>query len=202
MGLGLPSGGGGDFITYLKFNAKAGRWYTKNDDGDEYEVKPGFSAIFDLENIRTGYMKFAAGMAPDFVYDSTAGAMDADQPDDGYKRGFTVHVFSPKALGGVREISSTAGVFNNAMNQLYGEYEAGLADNAGNLPVVQVQDATAVESKHGTNYAPVLKLIKWAARPDDLPNDTPKQAPKAAPKAAAAPAKEAEPEMADEDEFF
>ena len=106
------------------------------------------------------------------------------------------------SLGGVREISSTAGVFNNAMNQLYGEYEAGLADNAGNLPVVQVQDATAVESKHGTNYAPVLKLIKWAARPDDLPNDTPKQAPKAAPKAAAAPAKEAEPEMADEDEFF
>ena len=123
MGLGLPSGGGGDFITYLKFNAKAGRWYTKNDAGDEYEVKPGFSAIFDLENIRTGYMKFAAGMAPDFVYDSTAGAMDADQPDDGYKRGFTVHVFSPKALGGVREISSTAGVFNNAMNALYSDYE-------------------------------------------------------------------------------
>ena len=198
MGLGLPSGGGGDFITYLKFNAKAGRWYTKNDAGDEYEVKAGFSAIFDLENIRTGYMKFAAGMAPNFIYDSTVGAEDADQPDDGYKRGFTVHVFSPKALGGVREISSTAGVFNNAMNEIYGEYEAGLADNAGNLPVVQVQDATPVESKHGTNYAPVLKLIKWVARPDDLPNDTPK----AAPKAAAAPAKEAAPEMADEDEFF
>ena len=200
MGLGLPSGGGGDFITYLKFNAKAGRWYTKNDDGDEYEVKPGFSAIFDLENIRTGYMKFAAGMAPDFVYDSTAGAMDADQPDDKYKRGFTVNVFSPKALGGVREISSTAGVFNNAMNQLYGEYEAGLADNAGNLPVVQVQDATPVESKHGTNYAPVLKLIKWAARPDDLPDDTPKAAPKAAQKAAAP-----EPAIADaggDDEYF
>ena len=66
MSLGLPQGGDGDFIPYLKYNAKAGRWYSKVENNGEFEEKEieGLTAIFDLANIRTGYMKFAAGEAP------------------------------------------------------------------------------------------------------------------------------------------
>ena len=63
MGLGLPSGGSGDFVLYIKYNAKAGRWYSKYDEEGDKEVSD-MTAVFDLANIKTGQIKFAAGQAP------------------------------------------------------------------------------------------------------------------------------------------
>ena len=167
MGLGLPSGGTGDFVLYIKYNAKAGRWYSKYDGEGDREVND-MTAVFDFANIKTGLLKFAAGQAPEHSFDSAAGANDATQPDEGFKRGFLVHIFSDKNIGGLREFSSNAGVCNDAMNALYDAWEAGVASNPGKLPVVKCTSVTAIEGKHGTNYQPVLEIIDWTQRPEAM----------------------------------
>lgn len=171
MGLGLPAGGTGDFILYAKYNAKAGRWASKYEGEGDKEVA-NMTAIFDLENIKTGQIKFAAGQAPEQSFDSSVGANDATQPDDGFKRGFLVHIFSEKNIGGLREFSSNAGVCNEAMNSLYDAYEKGKGDNPGKLPVVKCAKVEAIEGKHGTNYQPVLEIIQWADRPEEMVGDS------------------------------
>jgi hypothetical protein len=65
-----PAGGDGNFTVYVKYNAKAGRWYTKEDkpEATEYEVT-NMTAMFDIPNIRTGWFLFAAGVAPAKTFD-------------------------------------------------------------------------------------------------------------------------------------
>ncbi|MCP4700702.1 MAG: hypothetical protein GY862_28185 [Gammaproteobacteria bacterium] len=174
-GLGLPTGGDGNFVPYLKYNAKAGRWYTKDDEGAEFEVSQ-ITAVFDFTGIKTGLMMFATGQAPDYVFDSAVGANDAVQPAGGlHKRGFQLLVFAEKSFNGVRELSSTAGVVNKVMNELYGAYDVAPEKAQGQLPVVTCNGVTPVESKHGTNYAPNLAIVGWTVRPaafDEAPADT------------------------------
>jgi hypothetical protein len=168
MGLGLPTGGGGDFVTYLKYNAKAGRWYTKDDDGNEYEVeKPRM--IMDFANIKTGAFKFQAGVAPEMNFDTSIGSGDAAMPDDKFKRGFVVHVFSPK-IGGLRELSATSGTMNEVINDLYDQFDSAPEKAQGKVPVVACTGVMPIEGKHGTNYKPVMTLEKWADRPAELKN--------------------------------
>ena len=167
MGLGLPTSGSGDFIPFIKYNAKAGRWYTKSDAGDVTEVQT-LGAVFDLENIKTGYIKFGAGAAPEYRFDTATGKGDAEQPDDRFKRGFIVNIFSDKNIGGLREFSSTAGVVNDTMNDLYDDYLEGLKANPGKLPVVQCIEVMPIEGAHGTNYAPTLKIAAWTDRPEAM----------------------------------
>lgn len=208
-----PAGGDGTFTPYLKYNAKAGRWYTKEDKQDAQEFEVGnMTAIFDLENIKTGWFLFAAGVAPAKTYDPSL-AQAAPKPGDGFKRGFEVQAFSEKNLLGLREFSSTAGAVIEAMNALYDQWEADRAANAGKVPVVKCARVVPVTNKHGTNYQPVLEIVSWADRPSTLAAAanaavaaaTPAPAPAAAPAqhvgppaAAAAPA----PAMADADVEF
>jgi hypothetical protein len=196
MGLGLPQAGdGGDFVLFAKYNAKSGRWFAKQDDGEEIEVdKP--TCIIDLANIKTGVMKFMAGQAPDYIYDSAAGAIDAVKPDDTYKRGFTVNLYG-KSLGGLRELSSTALSMNGEINKLYEAWEEGKDANPGMVPVMKCSGVTPIESKHGTNYAPNISLVKWTDRPDELHDTgTPKKV-----ETLKVVAPVAEAEEGDDDEF-
>ncbi len=190
MGFMSAPSGGGDFVTYVKYNAKAGRFYTKPDGGgDEYEVTD-FTAIFDMENLQTGWFLFAAGQAPSKVMDPSLTQMTAN-PGEGYKRGFQLNLYSDKNLNGLREFSSTAGVVIEAMNTLYDQWEANKGANAGKLPVVKSIGVTPITGKHGTSYRPDLQIVAWADRPSQL------AAPTAAPAAPApAPATSAPPPAA------
>lgn len=173
---------GGEFTTYVKYNAKAGRWYTKADEqnAEEYEVT-NMTAIFDIDNIRTGWFLFAAGVAPVKQYDPSL-TEAAPKPGEGFKRGFEMKVFSDKNLGGVREFASTAGAVIDAMNSVHDQWMAGKEANAGKLPVIQCTGVVPVTGKHGTNYSPTLQIVSWADRPAELAAD------KAPPTQAAAPA--------------
>lgn len=167
MGFMSAPSGGGDFVTYVKYNAKAGRFYTKPDGGgDEYEVSD-FTAIFDMENLQTGWFLFAAGQAPSKVMDPSLTQMSAS-PGEGYKRGFQLNLYSEKNLSGLREFSSTAGVVIEAMNTLYDQWEAHKAENGGKLPVVKSFGVTPITGKHGTSYRPDLQIVSWADRPAQL----------------------------------
>lgn len=205
------SGGeGGEFKVYVSYNAKAGRWYTKEDKPDamQFEVTD-MTAVFDMDNLQTGWFLFAPGVAPVKSFDPSL-AEAAAKPGEGFKRGFQIDVFSSKNLLGVREFSATAGIVIDAMNDLHDHWLAGKDANAGKLPVVKCVGVTPVTNKHGTNYKPQLEIVSWVARPAELAGSPAKPAAAtAAPPPAAAthappPAASAPPPVAvaaDEVEF-
>ena len=189
MALGLSTGsegGSGNFKPILKYDARAGRFFRvdRSDESgswqtDNVDITQGFQAVFDLDNIEVGYIKFAAGGPPDFrmvPLGSALPARPADQGTDGkpaYKQGFRLSVKLTKAAGGdVRELSSTAGVVVGALDGLHTAYEAGKGANPGKLPVVALTGSTPIKSsgkgQSSTNYAPIFEIVKWVDRPADL----------------------------------
>jgi hypothetical protein len=178
MGLNISTGGGEDFAPYVKYNAKAGRWYVKKDEGEVEVQNPVFVADFD--NIKTGWFHFAAGIAPSIVYDPNL-ETPAPKPSENHKKGFELQVFSKATLGGVCVFSSTSGIVGSAINEIYEQYLKEKAANQGALPVVQCTGVSAEVGKHGTNYKPVLGIAKWIPRPAEFGGSSAQVAPQAAP---------------------
>lgn len=191
-----PAGSEGGFKVYVSYNAKAGRWYTKKDEPDapQFEVTD-MTAIFDMDNLQTGWFLFAPGVAPVKHMDPSL-AQAAPSPGEGFKRGFQLDVFSDKNLLGVREFSATAGIVIEAMNDLHDHWLAGKDANLGKLPVVKCVGVTPVTNKHGTNYRPQLEIVKWVDRPAALGTAPAASAPAAPPPPAAAPAQHVPPPAA------
>lgn len=173
----------GSYDPYIKWNGKAGRFFIRENDDDK-EVTPD-RFILDLESIKTGWMHFAAGMAPDRVWDVSL-SQPAARPTENHKRGFLVKVYS-KNLGGKFELSGNSMHLCAAMNDLYSAFEAEKSSNVGKVPVIKYDGSTAMKDKHGTNYKPKFVLEKWVDRPAEL-DATPAQASAPATQAQAAPA--------------
>jgi hypothetical protein len=181
------SGDGEDFKVYVKYNAKAGRWYTKEDkpDAEEFEVQD-MTAVFDFENLRTGWFLFAPGVAPVKQLNEELRHW-APKPSPDFKQGFQINVFSSKNLMGVREFASTAGAVIDAMNDTYDDYSTSPESKTGKLPIVRCINVKPITSKHGTNYQPVLSIIGWTERPAELTADQPKAEPSPPPMQKAEP---------------
>ena len=169
-------GGDGEFTVYVKYNAKAGRWYTKDDqpNATEFEVV-NMTAVFDIPNLKTGWFLFQAGSAPDKAINPQLAAW-GPKPSDAHKRGFQINLFSDKNLLGVREFASTAGSVIEAMNGLYDAWLAAPEAAQGKLPVVKCAGVLPVTGTHGVNYAPVLEIVAWVDRPAQLGEVTAKAA--------------------------
>lgn len=185
MGLGLPvSSGGGDRTPIIKYDARAGRIHridrsnaSGNWETSEEEITNGFQAIFDLENIETGWLNFPAGSAPD-IRVVKIGTPLPDRPSDKHRAGFRLLMKLGKSCGGdLREMASNAKVSIAAMDKLYDAYIAGVQEHPGKLPVVILAGTEKVVSsgkdEHGkpqssTNYQPVWEITKWADRPAEL----------------------------------
>lgn len=157
----------GEFVPFVSYNAKAGRWYTKPEGGGDMHEVTNMTAVFDMENIKTGWFHFSAGAAPVKHMDPSLSQQSA-KPGDDFKRGFELLVYSDKNLGGVREFASTAGVVIDAMNALHDSWIAAAAQNPGKLPVVKCAGVLPVTGKHGTNYSPSLEIVSWVDRPAAL----------------------------------
>lgn len=190
------TGGEGGFKVFVSYNAKAGRWYTKEDkqEAEQFEVT-NMTAIFDMDNLKTGWFLFAPGVAPVKNMDPSL-AQAAPKPGEGFKRGFELEVFSEKNLLGLREFSSTAGIVIDAMNDLYDHWSTDKVSNPGKLPVVKCVGVTPVTNKHGTNYKPQLEIVSWADRPAELAGAPAPAAAAPAPAAQSAPAAHAPPPTA------
>jgi hypothetical protein len=165
--MSVPSSGG-DFKVFVSYNAKAGRWYTKNDGKDEpmFEVTD-MTAVFDMPNLVTGWFKFSSGVAPEKVMDPSL-ADAAPNPGADFKRGFQIDLYSDKNLMGLREFSSTAGIVIEAMNNLYDMWMAAPENASGKLPVVRCSGVLPISNKHGTNYQPTFEIVGWTDRPAGL----------------------------------
>ena len=59
--------GSGSSRPYVKYNAKAGRWYIRG-ESDDVEIQPP-TFIIDFDNIVSGWFLFREGQAPDRALD-------------------------------------------------------------------------------------------------------------------------------------
>ncbi len=168
MGLNIVKQSG-DFDKYVKFNGKSGRWSMKDEQDVEQEIIPGIF-VADLENIKTGWLYFAAGVAPDKVFDQSL-TQPAAKPSEFHKRGFSLRLFSNSSFRGVVELSANSMHICNSINELYESYEIGKVQNPNMLPVVKFTGTTPMKDKHGTNYKPIFVIEKWIARPPELLSD-------------------------------
>ena len=66
--MGLNIGGSGSSKAYVKFNAKADKWFVRGADGKDAEIaRPNF--LVDFANIATGWLRFREGQAPERLMD-------------------------------------------------------------------------------------------------------------------------------------
>lgn len=172
--MGLNIGASGGFKTFIKYNAKAGRWFLRDSDGDK-EIPMPLGFVADMDNIATGWMKYQEGQAPQRRFDPDL-QTPAPSPGEGFKRGFVMMVFSARFFGGAAEFGGNSIHLANAFKDVYAEWEAARGAHAGKLPVITCETVEPMKDKHGTNYRPKLIIAQWVDRPNDLPNVSPVEA--------------------------
>lgn len=171
--MGLNIGGSGIIKPYVKYNAKADKWFVRSPEGGDQEIaRPTF--LLDLKNVRTGWLRFREGQAPERTIDPSLDR-SAPNPGEDFKRGFVVTAFSPKFFGGAVEFSSASIHLSNSMRDLYAAFEeqSGKPENRGKVPVVACTGSEAMKDKYGTNYRPRLEIVKWVDRPAELADESP-----------------------------
>lgn len=159
----------GDFVPYIKYNAKAGRWYVKPENATEEIEVTNPTLAFDMANIRTGWLFYSEGSGPEKVWDPSPSQMAAKPPGPRkFKRGFEVMVYSNAVVGGkklgLREFSSTAANVITAMLRMYAEYEEGVKSNVGKVPVFLCSGVKPINGAYGVNYEPQFGLQAWVDR--------------------------------------
>jgi hypothetical protein len=181
FGFSTETSGGGDFLPIVKYDARAGRIFRVDrvDTGGQFVSEPvditrNFKAIFDLENIETGWINFASGGAPDFKL-VPMGSLLPGRPTDQHKNGIRLMLKLAKECGGdrpIREIAGTSKAFLSGVEKLYHDYtdRAKQEGEGDKLPVVVLKDTTPITSgqgaKQSTNYVPVFEIVGWALRGD------------------------------------
>jgi hypothetical protein len=167
------------------------------------EVTPVFQAIFDLENIETGWLHFPTGGAPD-IRTVKIGSALPDRPSEKHRTGFRVLMLLGQQSGGdVREMAANAAVAIKGMDLLHDAYMASPDMKSGMLPVVRLSGTLPITTSgkangqpvSSTNYQPVWQIVKWVPRPQQLmPGYDPQKEAAAPPQqAAAAPPAQAAP---------
>lgn len=196
--------GGGDFTPYIKYNAKAGRFYVKSPDptAPEIEVINPRLAV-DFDNIKTGWVLYQEGQAPQRLWDVN-GVRQPRPQDVGlakWKEGFEVSVYGGDVIQtigdklGLREFGGSSGSLINGILKAHALYTAAKAANIGNVPVFNVTGVVPVKTAKATNYEPVFQLEKWVPRAAipafngnaTPPTDRAAQAPQPAPQPAPMP---------------
>ena len=173
MSLNLSTGG--DFSPFIKYNAKAGRWFIRGDNGTDVEIEHPRFAI-DLANIRQGWILFPQASPPSFVWDVQG--MRAPKPEGAYKDGFKVFIMGTDPQPGlanqnigVREWSSNAYAVKAGMMDLYRLYKASEKQNPNKIPVVRCVNVKIIKGEYGDSFEPVFTLEAWVDR-DRVPQLT------------------------------
>jgi hypothetical protein len=172
MSLGINTETSGEFRPYLKYDARAGRFFrAKNKDANEQsdvDVTHNFAALMDLEHIKIGWLHFPAGAAPHYVVQDISKGMPERPAGGQHKQGFVMNLM----LAGnqqVYEMSSSSKATVGSFNLLHDEYLAAPESKQGKLPIVSFVGTNIIEtsSSKGTtrNYQPVWKITGWVARP-------------------------------------
>jgi hypothetical protein len=170
---------GGDFMPIVKYDARAGRLFridridtNGNFANEAVDITQSFKAIADFENMATGWVLFAAGIAPDFNVVRIGKEFPA-RPSDKHKHGVRLSIKLAKDCSGdkpIREMAGTSKAFLSGVEDVYTQYLAEKDNHTGSLPVIILEKTTPVRSGTGehssTNYHPAFKIVGWAPRGD------------------------------------
>ncbi len=166
MSLNLSTGG--DFSPFIKYNAKAGRWFVRGDNDTDVEI-PNPRFAIDLENIRVGWILFPQASPPSFVWDFEG--VRAPKPEGDYKDGFKAFVMGTDPQPGlanqnigVREWSSNAYAAKAGMMALYRQYEATEKQNPNGIPVVRCVSVKVIKGEYGDSFEPEFIIDAWVNR--------------------------------------
>ena len=155
--LNLSSGGGSG--NYIRFSPQANAW--TNNNNEEIQLK---KVVFDIDNIRTGWLLLGVGVR-DWVQDDSVGKK-GPQPSPEHRRGFDITLYNREM--GAAAFSSN-GVGNNiALETMYKACAAEREANPGKLPVLEYQGSKAEKIGKGTTRIPIFVLKGWVARPAGL----------------------------------
>ena len=174
---GMNKSSGEDFVPFMTYNAKAGRWYRKGDEtaGEhkQHDITNNFNGVFDLETIHTGWMLFASGNAPQFATQPMSmGPVGKPNDNPKWNEGVRLQVALPPELGGgTYELASAATSFLGPLWDLYQTlYQNDQSPApAGKLPHIKMTGVNQTGSGEKTNYAPVLEFVGWVDRPESMP---------------------------------
>jgi hypothetical protein len=170
---------GGSFTPIVRYDARSGRMFRMdrienngNFVNQAVDITQSIKAIVDFENMETGYLLFAAGIAPDFKV-VRIGNEFPDRPSDKHKHGVRLMIKLAKDCSGdkpIREMAGTSKAFLSGVEAVYTLYLAEKDNHHGKLPVIVLQKTTPVRSGTGdhssTNYQPTFKIVGWAPRGD------------------------------------
>jgi hypothetical protein len=163
------------FTPLVKFDARNGK-FTRCDrvevDGNwttrSVDITDDFEAVVDLPGIEVGWINLTAGSAPDFQM-HPLGTDIGERPSDRHKEGFRLRLLLRNGAGDdLRELTSTARVLWNAVDELHDAFLDAPAKHRGKLPVVGIAEVKAAITVNGVNYTPVFEILSWVARPPEL----------------------------------
>jgi hypothetical protein len=176
MALGLNfDSNSGDIMPIIKYDARAGRMFRiDREDGvnTPEDITDEFKAVFDFENVETGWIDFQTGGAPIFTL-SPFGTTPPPFPGGSAKPGVRVMLRLAQDCGNdVRELATTAKAALRGIDALHTAYMDAKDANPGKLPVVAIEKIIPIISEGGgqktTNYSPIFVIIGWTERPKDL----------------------------------
>jgi hypothetical protein len=127
----------------------------------------GFYAVVDFEHIRTGWILFESGFAPDIHWDDQLGT-PGPKPGAGHKRGLGVRVWCVDPDIGLRELITNGAGICAAIDKVYCEFEFAPQRAQGLLPLVECTAIIARETPFGTIYDPEFTNREWQSRPPRL----------------------------------
>jgi hypothetical protein len=161
----------------LKYDGRAGKFSLINrihEHGEwfsnQVDIAQGdFRAVFDLDNLETGWIHYPKGDIPDLKL-VKVGQDHGDPPSDQHKEGVRLLVLMDDDLSGdVRELMSTAGGLWNGLDTLHNVYMVDRDKNPGKLPVVVLSGTIDSGSATNPGYEPVFSISEWVPRPAELP---------------------------------
>ena len=174
----LTQNDGGDFLPYINWGSQAVQWSKK--EGEGMVTFQPTTAIFDIENIKVGWIKMEQGQAPIKIlehYKATPPAMPAEKTTNkqgrevnAYQKGFSVNVLLGKDFGEDRlfEFSTSQKGSLEAVAGLLEAYETGKDANQGKVPVVTFSGHTHKVMGKGSTNIPNLAITSWVDRPVEM----------------------------------
>lgn len=176
MALGIVTEASGNFVPFIKFDARAGRWFRKADrergEAADVDITNGFAAVFDFENIEVGWMYMAAGQAPAYVMQHVSKGIPP-KPEGEFKQGFRMRVMLSNDLGGgVYELAASAKAIISRIDAAHTIYSQAAESKQNKLPIFACTGTDVIETQTPKgvtrNYAPQFVLSGWVDRPAGL----------------------------------
>jgi hypothetical protein len=162
------------FMPSAKYNASKGTFSVLDrvkEDGEwvtrTREIED-FAAVFDLENVETGWIAFPKKGGPSTVL-APPGEEIGEAPSKDHRQGVRIIVRIEGDDAGPREILSTAAAFWNGLDALHDAYLAGVEEHPEQLPVVMMASVQVVDTDKGQSCTPVFEIVEWVPRPSDMP---------------------------------